>query len=233
MNRWVAVVLVMGVAVSAYSQEYGRGALTVESTKSAGLGRAALPAATHDGYRTAGAWGVRLGVGWANADWDLGSASGSDSVLAPQAAWFFKTTDQLDVSLSTLFVSAEDKDSRLGATEADMARIALGLRLWIDTGSRFTPYLGGGLGYYLLEGEIESALDEDGNPVAVEDSSVEDAPGAYMEGGAAFQVSDSFYVTADLAYDFLVGNADAKINGVNQDFEMKSISANLCAAWMF
>jgi len=63
--------------------------------------------------------------------------------------------------------------------------------------------------------------------------SVKDAPGAFLEGGAAFQVSDTFFINADLTYDFLLGSADATINGDDENFDVKSLSFNLGVTWMF
>ncbi len=209
------------------AQEYGRGALSSEK----GLGRAALPEAKYDGYSLGGTWGAKLSLGWANVDWDLGPASGSESIFAPQVSLFYKATDALDVNFSAVALSAEDDDNDLGVTEAEMTRLALGLRYWIDTGTRITPYIGGGLGVCLMDGDTDNTL-EDGVVVPAE-VSVEDAPGLYLEGGVAFLVSDGFFVHADLTYDTLLGSADAEINGESEDFDVESLSVNLGVTFMF
>jgi len=230
MRILVASAVLVSLVLSAGAQEYGRGALNADR-ETAGLGRAPLPAAKHDGFASGGAWGLKLGLGWANVDWDLGPAGGSESLFAPQASLFYKATDNLDVNFSMLVLSAEDKDDQLGSTEADMSRLALGLRYWINTQSRITPYVGGGLGYYLLDGKTDNTR-ENGFVVPAT-VSVKDAPGAFLEGGAAFQVSDTFFINADLTYDFLLGSADATINGDDEDFDVKSLSFNLGVTWMF
>lgn len=232
----IMAVLFAGFA-SASAQEYGRGALSAESGRNDGLGRAPLPAAKYDGFALGGTWGTKLTFGWANVDWDLGSADGSESLFAPQASLFYKATDNLDVNLSALFVSAEDKDNELGSTSADMTRLALGVRYWVNTQRRITPYFGGGLGYYMLDADTDSVPNpcpSCPNPtVAANVSEVEDAPGAFLEGGAAFQVRDSFFINADLTYDFLLGSANATINGDDEDLDVKVVSFNLGVTWMF
>ncbi len=230
MRRLLAGVVVAASVLSAGAQEYGRGTLSAERGAS-GLGRAPLPAANYDGFASGGTWGLKLGLGWANVDWDLGPADGSESLFAPQISIFYKTTDNLDVNFSTTFVSAEDKDNQLGRTEADMTRLALGIRYWINTHTRITPYVGGGLGYYLLDGTTDNTI-EDGAVVPAT-VSVKDAPGAFLEGGVAFQVGDAFFVNVDLTYDFLLGSADATINGEDEDFDVNSLAFNLGATWIF
>jgi outer membrane protein W len=230
MRRLLASVVLVASVLSAGAQEYGRGALNAGRDTS-GLGRGPLPSAKYDGFASGGAWGLKLGLGWANVDWDLGPAGGSENLFVPQLSLSYKATDNLDVNFSTLFASAEDKDDQLGSTEADMTRLALGLRYWINTETRITPYVGGGLGYYLLDGKTDNTR-ENGTVVPAT-VSVKDAPGAFLEGGAAFQVSDTFFINADLTYDFLLGSADATINGDDEDFDVKSLSFNLGVTWMF
>jgi outer membrane protein W len=179
---------------------------------------------------------MKLNLGWASVDWDLGPADGSESLFAPQASLFYKATDNLDVNVSVLFVSADDTDNELGSTEADMTRFALGVRYWVDTQSRITPYFGGGLGYYILDADTDSAPNPCPlcpDPTVPANVSVDDAPGAFLEGGAAFQVGDAFFINADLTYDFLLGSADATINGADEDLDVKALSFNLGVTWMF
>ncbi|MFH0907647.1 MAG: OmpW family outer membrane protein [bacterium] len=233
MRTLFPVLVVAGLSLSGYAQELGRGALTAETGGQAGLGRAALPAATYDGFMSGGSWGLKLALGWANVDWDIGPASGSQSLFAPQASLFYKATDNLDVNFSTLILSAEDTDSELGKNEADMARLALGVRYWFNAQARITPYAGGGLGYYLLDGKTESTRDESGLVVPADVSDVKSAPGAFLEGGVAFQVADNVSISADLTYDFLLSSADATINGTDENFDVKALSANLGVMWMF
>lgn len=229
--KQVLIVALMSLSLTASAQELGRGSLSAESGRNAGLGRGALSPAKYDGFALGGTWGAKLSLGWANVDWDLGPADGSESLFAPQASLFYKATDNLDVNFSALFVSAEDRDNDLGTTEADMTRLALGLRYWIDTRNRVTPYFGGGLGYYLLDGNTENTREN--GVVVPATASVEDAPGAFLEGGAAFQVGDAFFINADLTYDFLLGSADATINGADEDLDVTALSFNLGVTWMF
>ncbi len=231
MKILLASVVFSSFVLAAGAQEYGRGALD-SGRDTAGLGRAPLPAAAYDGFASGGSWGLKLGLGWASADWDLGPASGSKSLFAPQISLFYKTTDSLDVNFSTTFLSAKDRDDQLGNGQADMTRLALGIRYWVDTQARVTPYFGGGLGYYLLDGSTENTR-EDGEVVPVVSVSVKDAPGAFLEGGVAFLISDGFFIHTDLTYDFLLGSADAQINGKDKRFDVKSFSVNLGVTWTF
>lgn len=196
------------------------------------LGRAALPPAVHEGFALGGSWGIKAGLGWSRADWDLDPADGAEWHFAPQGSLFYKATDQLDVNLSCLFISAEDEDKELGTTEADMTRLALGVRYWLPTSSRITPYFGAGLGYCFLDAKTERTR-EDGAIVNVWDVEVEDAPGLFLEAGLAFQISDDFFITADLTYDRLLGDADAEINGRGEDFDIQAFAINLGVAWIF
>lgn len=234
MKTLVLAATVMVWAVTGYGQEYGRGSLTTGSP-SAGLGRGSLPPAnTEHGY-FAGSWGLKLDLGWANLDWDVGAASGSERLLAPQVSLFYKTTDNLDVNLSLLHISGKDNDNVLGANKGEFTRIALGLRYWVPTGTRVAPFFGGGIGYYLLDGStdlIPSACPEC-PPERVASVSVKDQPGAFLEAGVSFLVSDGFMINTGLSYDFLLGSADATINGRDDDFDIKALSINLGVAWKF
>lgn len=226
------ILALMLVSLTAGAQEYGQGPLAGEADHDGGMGRARLPEATYDGFALGGTWGAKLGLGWARVDWDLGPADGSESLFAPQVSLFYKTTDNFDLNVSALFLSADDTDGALGATEADMTRLALGARYWVDTQSRrIIPYFGGGFGYYLLDGKTNNTR-EDGVVVPAT-VSVEDAPGAFFEAGATFQVGDAFFVNADITYDFLIGSADATINDKDEDLDVTALSFNLGVTWMF
>lgn len=231
MKQWLIVMGVLGLVLMAEGQEYGRGSLS-GSGASAGLGRAPLPAATYDGFWDSGSWGVKPHLGWAYVSWDVGSASGSDWAVMPQLSIFYKPTDNLDVNLSAMYVTAEDRDDELGDNEAEMARLALGIRYWFDTGRRFTPYLGGGIGYYFVDGDTDRTR-QDGIPVAAGDISVDNGPGCFLEGGVAFQIADNFYINTEVTYDFLLGSSDAEINGRNEDYGVSALSIGLGATWMF
>ncbi len=222
MKMGVAVAVLLAVVMSVKAQEYGRGTLSGEGAAS-GLGRAPLPKAQYDGWWGGGVWGVKGGLGWAFVDWDIGDGSGSDSLFAPQISLFYKATDYLDVNFSTMYLSAKDTGYPEGDTTADMTRLALGVRYWINTHIRLTPYLGGGLGYYILDGTTGADVD----------ASVDPAPGAFLEGGVAFRVADGFFVNTDLTYDFLLGSADATINGQGEDFNVKSFAINVGVTWLF
>ena len=129
MRAVLACSVLAAAILSAGAQESERGALTVGGGSRVGLGRADLPPAQHDTFMGGGTWGCKVDLGWAKVDWDLGPASGSESVFAPQVSLFYKATDGLDLNISALFITAEDEDGQLGTTEADMTRLALGARL--------------------------------------------------------------------------------------------------------
>ncbi len=232
MRILLACVAAASFVLTAGAQEYGRGTLGGDPGSS-GLGRARLPDARFDGFSPGGSWGLKLGLGWASVDWDLGPAGGSESLFAPQLSLFYKTTDNLDVNFSTTFLSAKDKDDELGVTKADMARLAVGVRYWFHTPARVIPYVGGGLGYYLLDGTTEMTRDDDGEAVRAAGVSVKDAPGAFLEAGVAFLIGDGFSIHTDLTYDLLLGSADAEINGEAESFDVKSLAINLGVTWTF
>ena len=200
--------------------------------RESGLGLAPLPAAGNDSGWGGDAWGVKAGLGWALMDWELGSVSGSESVPAPQVSLFYKTTDFLDVNVSAAYFSGQDEDGQTGETGADMTRLALGLRGWFNTKTRVTPYAGAGVGYYLLNGETDlTRTDEAVEPAR--DVSVDNWPGAYLEGGVAFQMADSFSLNVEITGDFSLGSADAEINGEKVHFSARALAFNLGAAWIF
>ncbi len=231
MKKILGVVCVAAIVNLAQGQELGRGALTTEG-RGVGLGRAQLPATQYDGYALGGTWGLKPTLGWGYVNWSMGPADGSEFCFVPQISLFYKATDDLDINLSALYASAEDTDSQLGKTKADLTRLALGARYWFNTGTRFTPYLGGGLGYYLLDGSTEKTRN-DGVVVNVTSEDAENAPGAFFEGGTAFQVADNFFVNLDLTYDFLLGSSDATINEQDEKFKVQVLALNLGVTWMF
>ena len=221
----------MAVVLSAGAQEHGRGSLAADGRES-GLGRASLPGARNDSGWGGGVWGVKAGLGWALVDWALGPVSGSDGIFAPQASLFYKTADWLDVNVSAAFFSAQDEDGQLGESNADMTRLALGLRYWFNTKTRVTPFAGAGIGYYLLAGETDLTRD-DGIPAEVRSLSLDNWPGAFLEGGVAFQVADNVSLHAEITGDFLLGPADAEINGKSEEFKMTAVAFNLGVVWVF
>jgi outer membrane protein W len=225
----VGGLFLMVLVMSAGAQEYGRGSL---SSERAGLGRGELPRPATPFPFVSGMSGAKISLGWAQMDWDIGPAGGSDSFFAPQGSLFYMVTDHLDINLSGLFVTGKDDDRDLGETSADMARIAIGTRFWFDTNSRLIPFVGGGIGYYIVDGDTDRTR-EDGEVVRASGISVDDRPGAYVEGGLAFMVADNFFINADLSYDFLLGSADAKINGEKEDFDVSSLSVSLGVTWSF
>jgi len=230
-RRLLASVVFVASVLSAGAQEDGRASLTTGSP-SAGLGRGSLPPAnTEHGY-FAGSWGLKLDLGWANLKWDVGATGGSEGLFAPQASIFYKTTENLDVNVSLMHLSGKDDDSVLGANKGEFTRLALGLRYWMPTGTRVAPFFGGGIGYYLLDGNTDRTR-EDGEVRDAGNVSVKDQPGAFLEAGLSFLVSDGFMVNTGLSYDFLLGSADATINGRDDDFDIKAFSINLGVAWKF
>lgn len=229
---WMLAVVLVGMMQLAQGAELGREALAPASGP-VGLGRGPLAPAQVETGTPGGTWGLKLGLGWAHVKWNVGSADGSESVFAPQGSLFYKATDNLDVNLSAMFLSAKDQDSVLGDTKAGMTRLALGARYWFQNSSRVTPYLGGGIGYYLLSGGADKTRDATGAAIPANVGSMKDTPGAFLEGGLAFHITDNFYLNADLTYDFLLGSSDVKINGNNESFDVKSFSVNLGVMWTF
>ena len=227
----LAGAVLVAVVLSASAQEHGRGALNIEGGTS-GLGRTALPKPTEDLFFGGGNWGMKAGLGWALANWKLGDAEGSNGAFAPQASLFYKATDNLDVNISTLFFTAEDSDGEFGDNEADMVRFALGLRWWFDLGNRIVPYLGAGLGYYFVDGSTDNVR-VDGAVVPAANIAVDNAPGAFLEAGVAFQMADAFFVNAEVNYDSLLGAADAEINGRSEDFNLSAFTIGLSVTCMF
>lgn len=175
---------------------------------------------------------MKAGLGLSFANWDIGSASGSDDAFVPLVSFFYKTTDHLDVNLSAMFLSAEGSDGELGDNEAEMTRLALGLRYWFNTRTRITPYAGAGLGYYLVDASTDRTR-QNGSVVAAGAVSVDNAPGGFVEGGVAFLVADDFSINAEMSYDFLLGSADAEINGESEDFDVGALTVGLGFTWMF
>ena len=112
-----------------------------------------------------------------------------------------------------------------------MTRFAVGLRYWPGVGSRINPYLGGGIGYYFLDGNMENVAIE-GTPVTGS-LDVDTAPGAYVEGGVALQITDNFFFNVDLAYDLLLSSSDASIQGEELDFDIAAFTINLGVTMMF
>lgn len=217
-RQFMVGVLVVSCVAAASGQEFGR---------------AELPASSHSGYAPQGAWSLKTALSWANVDWDLGPASGSESVFGPQVSLSYRTTETLDVNVSLISVSAEDEDDVFGGGEADLTRLTLGLRHWFSSGGRVTPFFGAGIGYYFVDGSTARTRDAAGQVVAANVTDVADAPGAYLEGGAAFEVSDGFFLSLDLGYDTLLGSADATINGRSEDLDIHVVSVNLGAMWLF
>lgn len=235
MKRFFSLVMTGVVLLSCHAvaeDGMGRASLQRKSGEQSGLGRARLPAPSYDGFHLGGTWGMKIGVGWANADWDIGDASGSERLFVPQGSLFYKTTDNLDVNFSVMFLSPEDEEDDLGKTEGDMTRLALGARYWFNTQSRITPYAGAGLGYYLLDGKTENTRNQAGEIVPA-NVSVDNAPGAFLEGGLAFQTSDSIFFNADLTYDFLLDDPEVTVNDEEEDFDISSLSLNLGFTFMF
>ncbi|MFC1452110.1 outer membrane beta-barrel protein [Verrucomicrobiota bacterium] len=231
----------------ASAQEYGRAPLRGKtSTDGPGLGRAPLPAPSYPQYSIAGSWGVRLSLGWADIRWDMGPTEGSERRFLPQASVFYMATDELDVNLSLLVASAEDDDFMLGSTEAEITRIGVGARYWAKQVriARISPYFGGGLGYFLLDADVDRVPDDRGDaggrrepdegaefvPASV---SVDDSLGLYLLGGVAFLLADDFYINLDLTYDLLLGDADAEINGESEDFSSEVLSFNVGITWTY
>ncbi len=233
MNKMLFIIALLLVG-TAYGQKHGQGSLG-EPASAAGLGRGPLPSPTMQHGYFAGAWGVKLDLGWANVDWDVGPASGSERVFAPQASLFYKKSDNLDINLSVLNVSGKDNHERLGATDGEFTRIAMGVRYWAPTQGRVTPFFGGGIGYYLLDGNTQFVPSETEEHPAVDPAtvSVKDGPGAFLEAGLAFLISDGFFVNTGLSYDFLLGSSDATINGRDKKFDVNAFLLNLGVMWKF
>ena len=234
MKRVLLVMLVgIGLSLSATGQEYGRGSLgSSSSSPEAGMGRAELPPATLGGTFLGGTLGIKLAIGWAKADWSVGPIDGSDTLFVPSGSIFYKATDNIDINLSALFLRAED-DVGEGTTKADMTRLALGIRFWPLGDSRVTPYVGAGIGYYFLGGKMDHAYCNCNQKIVTGKLDVDDVPGAYLEGGVAWQITDNFFINTDLAYDLLLNSPTASIGDEEADFDIKALSVNLGITFVF
>jgi len=223
----------IGLSLSATGQEYGRGNLSpATQSPDSGMGRAALPSSAHGSDFLGGTWGVKLGVGWAKANWSVGPIDGSETLFVPSGSLFYRATDSLDINLSGLFLNAEDEVGD-GTTKAEMTRLALGIRFWPVGGSRVTPYVGCGIGYYLLGGEMDNVYCPCNNQTVTGTLEVDDVPGAYLEGGVAWQITDNFFINTDLTYDLLLSSPSASIGGEEADFDIDALSFNLGVTFMF
>ncbi|NCC60134.1 MAG: porin family protein [Verrucomicrobiae bacterium] len=231
MKKFILFNLICLMVLTAGAQEYGRSTFSGSDATNEGLGRASLPPAEYDGFYLGGSWGMKISLGWARVSWDIGSGSGKENIFAPRASVFYKTTDNFDVSFSALYISSEDDDDELGKTEGDMTELAIGIRYWFSMDSRVAPYVGCGLGYCFLDAKMDKT--REGDQVVDADVSVDDSLGAFIEGGVSYQISDNVFMDADITYDFLLGDADATINGKDKDFNINSLAFNLGVTWMF
>ncbi|MDZ4198653.1 MAG: outer membrane beta-barrel protein [Kiritimatiellia bacterium] len=231
MKKWNFMWAVFGIAGVLRAQDYNRissGGSIWDGTGRRGYAQTAGPTRAAE----AGTWGLKVGLGWAVVDWDIGPAGGAESGFSPQASLFYKATRSLDVHFSALQVSGKDQDAEMGNTEAEWTRLALGVRYGVKTQTRVTPYFGGGLGYALLDGKLENTR-ENGRRVPVSSLSVENVPSAFLEAGLALRLDEEFQFVAEFTYDFLLGSAEAKINGRKEDFSITSRSLNLGLIWSF
>lgn len=216
-------------ATQTYAQELGRGSLDGRSQHT-GLGRAPLPAPTFEALGGAGSLGMMVNIGWAFVNWDVGPADGSDNVFVPSVSLYYKVTDAVDVNASLLYASGKDTDEELGDTSATLIRLGLGARYWLDTGTRFIPYVGGGIAFAMLDGDTDRTRVDD--EVVGARVSVDNVPGGYLEGGASFMLADQLHFTAGLSWDFQF-TSDATINGRDEDFSVRVLSLNIGVKWAF
>lgn len=227
MTRLVWGLVSISVAGLVHAEEYGRGSLgTAARSNEPGLGRVVLPPPTHPVGIPGGTWGLKLGAGWSQVDWSLGPLDGAAKSLAPTASLFYKTTDSLDVNFSCLFLDAEDETGD-GTTKLQMTRLAVGVRYWPIGDSRITPYLGCGIGYYLLGGDMENIYCPCSGQTASGDLDVDDVPGAYLQGGVAWQLSDNLFLNTEIAYDLLLTSPSVSISGETADLTLGAFSIGL------
>lgn len=233
MKQFVGCLVVLCFAGLACGEEYGRGSFDpAATTTDSGSGRATLPAPAHGRDILGGTLGLKLGIGWAKANWSVGQIDGSESTFVPSASLFYKPTDHLDVNLSGLFLNAED-EAGAGSTKAEMTRLAVGVRYWPVGDSRINPYLGCGIGYYLLGSETVNADISGNGQVASGMLELDDVPGAFLEGGIAWQITDNVFINTDLTYDLLLSTSSASIGGEEFDFDIDALSVNLGATFIF
>ena len=233
MKQFVGCLVALCFAGLACGEEYGRGSFDpAGATTDSGSGRATLPKPAYGRDFLGGTWGLKLGIGWSKANWNVGQIDGSESTFVPSASLFYKPTDHLDVNLSGLFLNAEDEAGD-GTTKAEMTRLAVGVRYWPVGDSRINPHLGCGIGYYLLGGETENADIAGDGQVASGTLELDDVPGAYLEGGIAWQITDNIFINTDLSYDLLLSSPSASIGGEETDFDIDALSVNLGATFIF
>jgi len=226
----VSIMLVLA-SESANAQEYGRGALGGGELGRAPLNRRGT--VFHSGKDLAGlaggTWGTSITLCYADIDWDLGDSSGSESVWCPELSIFYMTAQNFDVRLGLKYAGGEDESSTYGALEAEMLRIVLGSRYWIPTPTRLVPYVGAGLGLYMLDGDQELA---DNCPA---EASVDDGPvpGINLHAGCGYLVSDQFLLTTELSYDTVMSDADAQVHGENEDLSVSVFSFGIGLVYTF
>ncbi len=224
---WLAGILGIGISWMAMGQEMGRGSLNSEAAApNSGTGRGTLVSSSQGSDFLGGTWGLKLGVGWAKAKWSVGQIDGSEIAFVPSGSIFYKPTDNLDINLSAMYVNAEDKVDYVDdvKTKADMTRIACGIRYWPLNNFRILPYVGCGIGYYLLDGKI----DVNGSSGSVK-LDVDNAPGAYFESGVAWKLADNICINTELSYDFLLSSPSVSLaeDEVEEDFKINTLGVTL------
>jgi outer membrane protein W len=205
------VLFLIGVSFSVTAQEASRGNL-----------KSAPPAP----------WGLKLGVGAAGVKWTVGPIDASATAFAPSASLFYKVADNFDVNLSGLYFSAKDDVSR-GTAKADVTRLAAGVRYWPAGDAHMNPYLGCGIGYYLLNGEMDHVYCSCHGTTATGKLTIDNGPGGYLEGGVAWKIADSCFINTDVSYDLLLSSSNASIGPETPDFDIHAVSVNMGVSWMF
>jgi hypothetical protein len=229
----LAVSICVGMSFSAVAQEYGRGSLDSGADgKDSGLGHSALPKSSYGGAFLSGAWGLKLGIGWANVDWSFGDLDGSETTFYPSGSVFYRANDYVDINLSGLFLSVEEDVGDITA-DGELTRVAVGARCWPVRHSRIAPYLGVGVGYYMTDVDLSGANRPGDSQPSSATMDIDDVPGACIEGGVAWQITDNFFINTDLTYDLLLSSPSASVGNVEDDFDVDVLAVNVGATWMF
>jgi len=237
---WAQVTTGIDVPAQAQAQDgFGRGALAPAPAQNGGMGRAPLDRVVVNTAPTAGLFEIGAGLGYGPVWWQIGSAKGSERTFSPSVHAFYKASDLLDVGLTLAFFSGEetkmsfvDDGVVFNKTSLDVTKLALGARVSSPGTPRFAPYISGGLAYYFTNADLDLARDLSGGLVRA-DVSAKDGFGISLEGGAGYQVTDAFFLTGALGFDYLLGPGKVDVNGRDFNLRFGAFMVKVGAAFYF